>query len=190
MSYGEGQAMTTICDLRWEGQDTAYADDDEEWSMAMTSKYWAFGVFLVWFCRFGTEALYWGFYFLFLINTVLVFICFAFALYRLYQCIRDWFSLLSLPVTWPWVRWVSLIFDSIFWFFFFFGWESVVGFALLGSPWAWLAMGLALLQFFFYYYYFQISIFFGFFFLFCLKVEQINFGLALLQFIYLFFFRF
>ena len=50
------------------------------------------GVFLVWFCHFGTEALYWDFFF-FLINTVLLLVCFAFALYRLYQCIGDWFSL-------------------------------------------------------------------------------------------------
>ena len=165
--------MTTICDLRWEGQDTAYADDDEEWSMAMTSKYWGFGVFLVWFCRFGTEALYWGFYFLFLINTVLVFICFAFALYRLYQCIRDWFSLLSLPVTWPWVRWVSLIFDSLCWFFFFFlvrirGWVCSVGLTVglacygLGSVTIFLLLLL-----------FSDFNFFWVFFFFCLKVEQI-----------------
>ena len=136
---------------RWQGTNTA-----------TTSEYLGFGVFLVWFCRFGTEALYWVF---FLINTVLVLVCFAFALYRLYQCIGVWFSLLSLPATWPWVRWVSLIFDFVLvFFFFFFFWESVGVFALLGSPWAWLAMDLALLLFFFF-------LGFLFFFFFCLKVE-------------------
>ena len=69
----------------------SYDDDDEEQAMATMSEYWGFfGLVLV-------QRLCIGVFFFFLINTVLVLVCFAFALYRLYQCIGDWFSLLSLP---------------------------------------------------------------------------------------------
>ena len=57
---------------------------------------------LVWFWYRGSIlGLVWFWFVLLLlyIGFGLVLVCFAFALYRLYQCIGDWFSLLSLPVT-------------------------------------------------------------------------------------------
>ena len=54
------------------------------------SEYWGFfGLVLPFWYR-GSILVF------FLINTVLLLVCFAFALYRLYQCIGDWFSLFSL----------------------------------------------------------------------------------------------
>ena len=68
--------------------------------MATMTRRASIGGFLVWFCRFGTKALYWGFFCLFLINTVLVLVCFAFdRLCQCIECIGDWFSLPSLPAT-------------------------------------------------------------------------------------------
>ena len=77
----------------------SYGDDDEDQATTTTrrselrrprNEYWGF---------FGLVLPFWyrgsilGFFFFFLINTVLLLVCFAFALYRLYQCIGDWFSL-------------------------------------------------------------------------------------------------
>ena len=48
-------ATTTRSELRGRRRGASYGDNDS------TSEYWGF---LVWFCRFGTEALYWGFFLL------------------------------------------------------------------------------------------------------------------------------
>ena len=67
-----------------------YGDDERE--LGDLGFFWFGFVILV-------QRLCIGVFFFFLINIVLVLVCFAFALYRLYQCIRIWFSLLSLLAT-------------------------------------------------------------------------------------------
>ena len=54
--------------------------------MTTRSEYWGF---LVWFCRFGTEALYWVFFFFFFFfdkhSISFGLFCFCSVLYRLYR---------------------------------------------------------------------------------------------------------